>query len=157
MRSSPAKWIGTLAFYVTIPALYFYLQRDERTRVVVIHGNDVLVLKGWYGSNKWMLPGGGIHKGEEPLIAALRELKEETSVVLEPDQLKYHGKDVINENYGLKYTYHMYSVRLGEKPVVKHQRLEICDSKWVPVQQVINDKKGTLRSTRQIVQVWSNT
>ena len=34
-----------------------------------------------YSSMAWQMPQGGIEKGEDPLIAAYRELKEETSIV----------------------------------------------------------------------------
>ncbi len=37
----------------------------------------VLLVRHSYGSGHWMLPGGGIGRGEEPFAAALRELREE--------------------------------------------------------------------------------
>lgn len=43
----------------------------------------VLLVRHSYGSGRWMLPGGGIGRGEEPLFAALRELAEETACALE--------------------------------------------------------------------------
>ncbi len=42
---------------------------DEQGRVMLIRHS--------YGSGNWMLPGGGIGRGEDPLAAALRELREE--------------------------------------------------------------------------------
>jgi 8-oxo-dGTP pyrophosphatase MutT (NUDIX family) len=37
----------------------------------------VMLIRHSYGSGNWMLPGGGIGRGEDPLAAALRELREE--------------------------------------------------------------------------------
>ena len=38
----------------------------------------VLLVRHSYGSRRWMLPGGGIARGEDGLTAATRELREET-------------------------------------------------------------------------------
>ena len=43
----------------------------------------VLLIRHSYGSGNWMLPGGGIGRGEVPLAAAQRELREETGCVLD--------------------------------------------------------------------------
>jgi 8-oxo-dGTP pyrophosphatase MutT (NUDIX family) len=43
----------------------------------------VLLVRHSYGSGNWMAPGGGLGRGEEPLRAAGRELREETGCGLE--------------------------------------------------------------------------
>ncbi len=53
-------------------------------RVLAFDGEGrILLVRHSYGSGRWMLPGGGIGRGEEPLLAALRELAEETACALE--------------------------------------------------------------------------
>ncbi len=48
-------------------------------RVLALDGDDrVLLVRHSYGTGKWMPPGGGVKRGEDPLIAASRELFEET-------------------------------------------------------------------------------
>ena len=42
----------------------------------------VLLIRHSYGSGNWLLPGGGIARGEAPLLAAQRELAEETGLRL---------------------------------------------------------------------------
>ena len=47
----------------------------------------ILLIRHSYGSGNWMLPGGGIARGEDPLAAALRELAEEVGCMLHRAQL----------------------------------------------------------------------
>ncbi|WP_296677960.1 NUDIX domain-containing protein [Novosphingobium sp.] len=47
-------------------------------RVLALDGaGRVLLVRHSYGSGRWMLPGGGLARGEDPVAAALRELGEE--------------------------------------------------------------------------------
>ena len=149
------KWIGTLAFFLTIPGLYFYLQKDERTRVVVKVGGEILVLKGWYGSNKWMLPGGGMHTGEERAEAAARELQEETGIVVSPVELQYVASGPVSDSYGLRYYQHIFTLELPSKPEVRISNTEISDSAWCSPVELILDQKGVLKATRNTLQTWS--
>lgn len=48
---------------------------DEQGRLLLIRHS--------YGSRQWMLPGGGMKRGEDPLAAAAREMREETGCGLE--------------------------------------------------------------------------
>ena len=55
---------------------------DASGRVLLIHVETEEVPGGW-----WELPGGGINPGESYLEAAVREIKEETGLVLDPAQI----------------------------------------------------------------------
>lgn len=148
------KLLGTLAFFVSLPGLYFYLKRDERARVIVQVGEEILVLKGWYGSNKWMLPGGGMHTGEQPIDAAIRELKEETGIVAQPADLQPAGSGKVKDSYGLSYTYHLFVMKLAERPESAVRNYEIYDVDWRRPQDLVEDKKGVLKATRTTLYTW---
>lgn len=50
--------------------------------LVFDEAGHLLLIRHSYGSGNWMLPGGGIARGEDPEAAALRELTEETALTL---------------------------------------------------------------------------
>ena len=53
-------------------------------RVLAFDGEGrVLLVRHSYGSGNWMAPGGGLRRGEDPLRAGPRELREETGCELE--------------------------------------------------------------------------
>jgi ADP-ribose pyrophosphatase YjhB (NUDIX family) len=53
-------------------------------RVLVLDEADrVLLIRHSYGSRHWMLPGGGLDRGEDALAGAAREVAEECAVALE--------------------------------------------------------------------------
>ena len=57
--------------------------RLEGCRVLAIDSaGRVLLIRHSYGSGQWLLPGGGIARGETPLAAGQRELAEETGLSL---------------------------------------------------------------------------
>ncbi len=52
-------------------------------RVVALDNNGhVLLVRHSYGSGRWSLPGGGVGGTEDPMTAALRELRKETGCTL---------------------------------------------------------------------------
>ena len=64
---------------------WWFIARPHTSGVkcVLTDGDRVLLVRHTYGNTEWDLPGGGIHKGEEPVEAARREMEEELGVQLE--------------------------------------------------------------------------
>lgn len=129
------QFTGKVAFWLSLPLLYLYLHSSRRTRVVIIAEGQILLVKGWYGSGKWILPGGGLHRGEDVRAGAVREVAEETAIRLLPEQLRPFG-DATHHGYGLHYTYERFYVELPKLPVVIPQRHEIAEAAWFPIEAI---------------------
>jgi 8-oxo-dGTP pyrophosphatase MutT (NUDIX family) len=127
--------IGRISFWCSWPFWLIYLMIGRRTRVIVASGDEVLLVRGWLGDGKWGLPGGGIHKGEDSLTGALRELHEETGIRLRPEQMKFLGSSVARTS-GLRFRYDQYAAVLSGRPAIKPQRLEIISAEWIPVSEI---------------------
>lgn len=57
--------------------------RLQGCRVLAIDSaGRVLLIRHSYGSGQWMAPGGGVRRGEAPVAAAVRELREEAGCML---------------------------------------------------------------------------
>ncbi|WP_235735466.1 NUDIX hydrolase [Nocardioides alcanivorans] len=67
------------------------LRRRSTVRVLVVDESDRVLLVGdsdpGTGARWWITPGGGIDPGEDEMAAVLRELHEETGLVITPDRV----------------------------------------------------------------------
>lgn len=87
----------------------------EGVRVLALDPQGcVLLIRHSYGSDKWMPPGGGMSKGEDPVLAGERELWEETGCRL----IDAREVQVLVESYhGAKNIVHLVAGRVLEEPV----------------------------------------
>ncbi len=129
-------FLGRIAGYLSWPLVWFVIRRTTRTRILLRTDNKVLVTKGWLGTGKWSLPGGGMHRGEKPVYAVLRELREETNVLLQNADLRYLG--LKNQDKGLPFSYHLFAAQAPRELVLKKQRFEIIDVQWIDARKLLN-------------------
>lgn len=68
-------------------------------RVVILNekGEILLVRQHHENKNIWMVPGGGIEEGENSQDAAIREVLEETGLIIHIDRLLWHVEEVSEE------------------------------------------------------------
>lgn len=80
----------TRRFQPIAPELRPHRSRSA-ARVIITDGDSVLLLAdtdpGLPGTRWWVTPGGGIDPGETPLTAAVREIEEETGLVVDAARL----------------------------------------------------------------------
>lgn len=132
--------LGVVCYWLTWPGVALFLRNSTRTRIIVVCGEEMLLLKTWLGTGKWGLPGGGLHKDEDPAHGAVRELREETGIVAKPESLEYLATHEQHKR-GVQYTLVVYALRLPKKPVVQRQRLEINDATWRSWRSIYQSEK----------------
>ncbi|MCW3065435.1 MAG: hypothetical protein JWN32_2607 [Solirubrobacterales bacterium] len=66
-----------LAYFVLSTTWWVLGRAPGGVKCVILRGDEVLLVRHTYGPNRWELPGGGRHRGEEPAAAARRETREE--------------------------------------------------------------------------------
>ncbi len=143
--------LGKIAYHLTWPLLMLYLHKSRRTRLLLIADGKLLVLKGWLGNDNWQLPGGGLHKSEQPVAGLLRELREETGIQLDAAAIKpvsewrgYFGRFYTN--------YYGFVAELRLAPPVKKTGLEISETRWQPLELIGTIKMGS--DARELLSRW---
>lgn len=108
-----------------------------------------MLVKSWLGSGKWILPGGGVHKGEDVVAAALREVEEETALRLVPTQLEPITEGVADE-HGLRFYYSSFVVCLPRRVQLVKQDEELSEAAWLPLES-LGTRKDLSPFTRHVV------
>lgn len=122
---------GRLAYYLTLPALYVVsMWARSRVRVIVINEkNEILLVRNWFGSQEWSLPGGGRRWGEPAIKAAVREIKEELAIELHTSGLQPAGA---LERYDNKtpYSAKLFVAHVPLATPIVRQAAELFDHGW---------------------------
>lgn len=137
MRSGLYRYTGRVIspFALIGLRLWTFVTNQERSRIIVLneHG-EVLLVKGTISDWRWSLPGGGIEKKEDPLAAAVRELQEETGVVVS-HSLVAKNTVLHKGEKNVPYTAHIYQVTVAKAvlPATPVNTLEIAELGWFAV------------------------
>lgn len=128
--------IGRIAFWLGWPLWFLVLRGSERSRVLLIANDRILLTRGTLSGGKWSLPGGGIHHGENATLGACREIYEELGIVLSADQLRELASEP-TRNSGIAYQAHILIADLDDcvQPMLS---LEVAEARWVPLTEVRN-------------------
>jgi 8-oxo-dGTP pyrophosphatase MutT (NUDIX family) len=121
---------GRLLYWVAWPGTWLYLRWSTRSRMLVVYGDEVLVVKNWMGDGRYHLPGGGLHPDELPAKGAVRELYEETGATLHEDEIVPLASEMYRHD-GFRYKCHYFAYRSHTRLVTKQTQLEIADIAWV--------------------------
>lgn len=133
------KLIGEIVYVLAWPALYFYLKGTHRTRIIVESQGQILVVKNLIGKNEWGLPGGGLHKNEDPKTGVLRELREETGLVLDESDIKVLFKDTFTKERGFSFYVDCFMAHIESPILPKPETAEILKARWITVDDLLKN------------------
>lgn len=100
-------------------------------KVVVIdpHRRVLLIRHSYARSHQFMLPGGGVRRGEDPAAAAVREVAEETGIAI--SALRLHGQFLDTAKGARNHISIFAAAAGGGEPRIDGR--EIIEACWVPV------------------------
>lgn len=143
---------GIAVWVLAWPAFFVYLRARERTRIIVIYQDQILVVRNWISDGKWLLPGGGLHKNEAVVRGALRELNEETGIAAKSEQLRFITRQRYRR-YGQRFDFSVFVLSVAEAPVLHVQRHEISRIAWLKPEEILSSNKVAI-DTRQAVKTF---
>lgn len=104
---------------------------------IVLDGDRILLVQNrWPVGVFWSLPGGRIEPGEAAVDAVVREVREETGLVVEPGDLAY-VLDAFNREMGYQFLYLVFPARVagGTLRVPEADGVAV-DARWVPTREI---------------------
>lgn len=133
---------------ITALKVHTSITGTERSRIIVVNEEEkILLVRGMVGS-KWTLPGGGIEKNESPLLAAKRELFEETGIEVDQAIIKKVGT-IEGKTSPVNYRAHIFFVRVNKDVLPKHphNQREIIEIGWFDPKKLPSDLSAIARTS----------
>ena len=153
MGSMKRVWLlaGRILFWLTWPAVWLYLGRSQRVRVVILCGDELLLNQNWLCNGKWSLPGGGRKGQETALQTARRELHEELGLDIPASSLKSLGGHQLRNSWP-SFRYELLITKVGTKPLLQLGFPAITAAQWLrPTKlSVTNTKPEVLPALREL-------
>lgn len=123
--------------------IYWFLFRPRTIGVkcLVQYKEEVLLIRNTYGSKTWTLPGGGMKRGETPLVAITREVSEEVGI----EGLVFKELGVYTSTLEHKRdTIYCFKLRVSSRKFFIDER-EIVEAKWFELSSMPNDVSKSVK------------
>lgn len=145
------RMIGRIGGYALWIPVWVVIRFTTRTRVLVLCDDEVLVIKGWLDTGRhWSFPGGGKHRQESPDQAAVREVCEETGIVVEKTRLVPLG--MMRQTAGHNHKFFGFALVLPKKPSLHLQKAEVAEAMWVKLDSL--QKLSTEQHVQLVLEAW---
>jgi len=110
-----------------------------------------------YRLGKWDLPKGKLEKGEDPEIAAYREIEEECGIsgmhIIAKITETYHTYEM-NGKLFLKQNYWFYFIYKGDKHLVPQTEEDISVAKWMKISGLKEFESDSYASILEVLKQW---
>lgn len=146
MKESIKNILYTIALFNAKIYWFIFKPITRGARIIIIYEDSVLLVK-HRTRNNYNLPGGGIHKNEEPLSGAIREVREETGIII-PAKAYLLG-EYKNSTEGKKDTVFVFVSEIETK-ITPQITFELSDAKWFPLELLPeNISQATLQRIKE--------
>lgn len=141
-----ALWRLAYRFAFRLRLLYWRVghPRLEGSYVAVWHGGRLLMVRNSY-RRRLSLPAGGLARGEAPIDAALRELREEVGIVCEASELRYVGEIVDRQGFAEDHA-HFFELHREEEPRPQVDAREVVWADFLRADEAL--ARGVVRVVR---------
>lgn len=148
------RLLGRIFYYITWPGIFLIIKlQPPRTRIIIKNKNNILLVKDWLGTGKWSLPGGGLKRNENPKEGAIREIREETGLILNTNDLQSIGQ--INlKSAGIGYSAYCYLLNVNTNLKPNNNSKEIAEVSWFNLDSI--EKLNLSPTVYQVLQALYN-
>lgn len=131
---------------------YWFIFRPYRpgAKTFIFYQDKILLARLGYAHKSWVLPGGGIDRGESPLEAAVREAYEEVGIKI--SNPNYVGEQTNNRQYK-KVTVFYYTIAIDNPDIIIDGQ-EIADAGWFSLDKLPSDTRSYLRDEITMYNDW---
>lgn len=118
------------------PPSDFHPSQEVASLYLEVNGSLLLLLRAKEKPDgaRWGVPAGKVEPNEAPLSAAIRELREETGIIVDVPLVRSIGTLYVRKP-DLDYTFHMFSVLLKDRPSVLINQ-EHQDFRWAKAHEI---------------------
>ena len=120
--------------------------------VSIVKKDEILIIKEFKpaAKNKWNFPSGRIEQGEDILVAACREVKEETGFEVKLSHTTGVYNFISDTNHQV-ILFHFIGEIIGGALKLREQ--EIIDSKWISIKDLLNIEDIFIRNAEVVKQM----
>ena len=122
--------------YRVLLCLWYILKPTTRGVYIAVWNNrKILIIKNSYRKT-YTCPSGGIKQHEKGRAAAVRELREEVGLSVEPDRLRFAGEYTCRNEFKQD-TVSFFEIRFPVQPPVKKDNREVIWAKFMDVEKAM--------------------